>query len=767
MSHSVASVCCPRPRARFRERFRERFHARVDSRTFGWRRGHACAFVMCVVALCGPVAAPADASERPKIGLVLAGGGARGGAHIGVLKALEEAHVPIDYIAGTSIGAIMAALYAVGYSPDAMTKFVADIDWDEALGDRIQREDLSFRRKTDQELALFAPGLGYSRGGFRFRNGLILGQNIIQVLTRIGVSFPGETNFDLLGVPFRAVATDIATGEAVVLSGGDMGEALRASMAVPGVFAPVARDGRLLVDGGVANNLPIDVARAMGADIVIAVDISAPLLAQAEIQSPIDVTAQLTTVLTRRNVVAHIATLGSRDVLIVPKLQAFGSADFAHFAATIPAGYAATQAVQGQLAALALPPAQYAAWRAARRRAPDIAPLIAFYRIDNRSHIANSTLARELKLDSLVGTMLDPDLLRRHFAAVYGSDRFETIGYEPIREGDRYGLKVVAREKSWGPNYLKLRVLTQGDLGGDNGVSLGIDFDATDATKYSGEWRSYLQLGEERLIFTELYQPLGDDTGWFLLPRAQYQRRKQGLFNDAGDKLALFDVLERDVELRVGREFGAVARLETGLRVGAFEANRRIGVGYPRAVRRNVGEWLSAFTYDTLDSRNFPGAGMRLRLAHVGGRDWLNSGEPFDQISGTLDAATSVHATHVVGRALYTRTVRGTAPIHRQAALGGFFRLSGIESDQLNGQHAAFVGVALFQDFATPLISTYLGTTLEYGNVFQSDHIRRKDGLWSGSVWLGADTPLGPAYLGYGVLQGGTDTLFLTIGRPL
>ena len=706
-------------------------------------------------------------ASRPKIGVVLAGGGARGGAHIGVLRALEAAHVPIDYITGTSVGAIIAALYAVGYTPDEMEKFVAAINWSDALADRVPREDLSFRRKTDQDLALFEPGLGYAQGEFRFRNGLILGQNINLVLARISAAFPAQTDFDQLQVPFRAVATDIATGKAVVLKHGDLTQALRASMAVPGVFAPVQLNDQLLVDGGVADNLPIDVVRDMGADIVIAVDVSAPLLSREHIHSPLDVTAQLTSVLTRRNVVEQIATLGKRDVLIVPDLQAFGSADFPRIIEMIPAGQAATQQVREQLLALALPPAAYAALLASRQPAIPQAPRIAFYRIDNQSHIANSTLAGAMKLDQLLGQPLLPDVIDKHFAAAYGTDRFETVSYEIVKEGDAYGLKVVAREKSWGPNYLKLRVLTQGDLGGDNGVSLGIDFDATDATKYSGEWRSYLQLGEERLIFTELYQPLGDDTGWFLLPRAQYQRRKQGLFNDAGDKLALFDVLERDVELRVGREFGAVARLETGLRVGGFEANRRIGVGYPRAVRRNVGEWLSAFTYDTLDSRNFPGAGMRLRLAHVGGRDWLNSGEPFDQISGTLDAATSVHATHVVGRALYTRTVRGTAPIHRQAALGGFFRLSGIESDQLNGQHAAFVGVALFQDFATPLISTYLGTTLEYGNVFQSDHIRRKDGLWSGSVWLGADTPLGPAYLGYGVLQGGTDTLFLTIGRPL
>ena len=729
-------------------------------------RNRALSRRLCIALLLLCAAVPALGAPRLKIGVVLAGGGARGGAHIGVLRALEEAHIPIDYIAGTSVGAIIASLYAVGYTPDEMERFVAAINWSDALADRIPREDLSFRRKTDQDLALFEPGLGYAQGEFRFRNGLILGQNINLVLARIGLAFPSETNFDHFGVPFRAVATDIATGKAVVLDHGDLGLALLASMAVPGVFAPVEFAGHLLVDGGVANNLPIDVVRAMGADIVIAVDVSAPMRSRQQIQSPLDVTQQLTTVLTRRNVIEQIATLGRRDVLIVPDLHAFGSADFPRIMEMLPAGRAAVQAMHEQLAALALPAEEYTALVASRRHGIEQTARIAFYRIDNHSHVADSTLAREMKLDALIGKPLQAEFLNRHFSAAYGSDRFETVSYETIKEGDAYGVKVIAREKSWGPNYFKLRVLTEGDLAGDNGVSIGIDYDLTDATKNSGEWRNFVQLGEERLLFTELYQPLGTERSWFVLPRVQYQKRKQGLFDKRGDRIADFDVIERTAELRLGYELGTTARLESGLRAGQFEADRRVGINVPRVERRTIGEWYSAFTWDTLDNRNFPSRGTRFRVSHVGGRNWLGADDHFDQLSASLDSAVSIDHTHVVGRALYTRTLRGVAPIHRQAALGGFFRMSGIASDQLTGQHAAFVGVALFQRFETPFISTFVGTTLEYGNVFQRDDIHISDGLWSGSVWIGADTPLGPAYFGYGVLQGGTDTLFLSIGRP-
>ena len=341
-------------------------------------RNRALSRRLCIALLLLCTAVPALGAPRLKIGVVLAGGGARGGAHIGVLRALEEAHIPIDYIAGTSVGAIIASLYAVGYTPDEMERFVAAINWSDALADRIPREDLSFRRKTDQDLALFEPGLGYAQGEFRFRNGLILGQNINLVLARIGLAFPSETNFDHFGVPFRAVATDIATGKAVVLDHGDLGLALLASMAVPGVFAPVEFAGHLLVDGGVANNLPIDVVRAMGADIVIAVDVSAPMRSRQQIQSPLDVTQQLTTVLTRRNVIEQIATLGRRDVLIVPDLHAFGSADFPRIMEMLPAGRAAVQAMHEQLAALALPAEEYTALVASRRHGIEQTVRIAF-----------------------------------------------------------------------------------------------------------------------------------------------------------------------------------------------------------------------------------------------------------------------------------------------------------------------------------------------------------------------------------------------------
>jgi NTE family protein len=260
-------------------------------------------------------------TERPKIGLVLSGGGARGAAHIGVLEVLEEMHIPIDCIVGTSMGSIVGGLYASGMSPAEINEALATIDWEDAFNDNIPREDRSFRRKRDDDLYLIKhkPGIG-DDGKIKLPTGFLQGQKIDLIFKELTLPVSDIKNFDQLNIPFRAVATDITTGEMVVFSSGDLAKSMRASMSIPGIFAPMEMDGRLLVDGGVSNNLPVDVARDMGAEIVIVVDISTPLKKREELTSALSITAQLTGILTRRNTEAQIATLSDKDILIVPPL---------------------------------------------------------------------------------------------------------------------------------------------------------------------------------------------------------------------------------------------------------------------------------------------------------------------------------------------------------------------------------------------------------------------------------------------------------------
>ena len=280
----------------------------------------------------------AETSGRPRIGLALSGGGARGLAHIGVLQVLKEHRIPVDFIVGTSMGSIVGGLYASGMSPDELKTVISRIDWEEAFKDRILREERSFRRKRDDDLYLIKNRPGISRDGLKFPSGIIDGQDIDLLLKRYTIPVVTVRDFDDLAVPFRAVAADLETGRAVVIGEGDLALAMRASMSIPVVFSPRVVKGGLLVDGGISSNLPIDVVREMGADIVIAVDISSPLKERRELQSIFSITNQLTTIMTRRNTEDQIASLTERDIFIRPDLGKISTASFDMAAEAIPKG---------------------------------------------------------------------------------------------------------------------------------------------------------------------------------------------------------------------------------------------------------------------------------------------------------------------------------------------------------------------------------------------------------------------------------------------
>ncbi|HSG28236.1 MAG TPA: patatin-like phospholipase family protein, partial [Candidatus Krumholzibacterium sp.] len=354
------------------------------------RMSQAAVILALLPMFCGDTrAATADGdSGRPKIGLALSGGGARGVAHLGVLKVLEENRIPIDFIAGTSMGALVGGLYSTGLSIDELEKLVGSIDWSEILADHIPREDRSFRRKRDDDLYLMRHRPGIRGFSLRFPPGILDGQKVDLMLKRETLDVSGIDDFDDLSIPFRAVAADIVTGDAVVIGRGDLALALRASMALPGIFAPRMIDGRLLVDGGISCNLPIDVVRSMGADIVIAVDISTPLQGIEELGSVIAITNQLTGFLSRRNADFQIGTLGPGDIFILPELGDISTGSFERSMDAVPVGVRAAEKVLGRLRALSISEEEYEAYtleRTIERRRPVIDRI----RIRNDSRIAD------------------------------------------------------------------------------------------------------------------------------------------------------------------------------------------------------------------------------------------------------------------------------------------------------------------------------------------------------------------------------------------
>jgi NTE family protein len=389
---------------------------------------------------------------RPRVGLVLSGGGARGAAHIGVLKMLDDLHVHIDAIAGTSMGAVVGGLYASGYSAREIETIMTSVNWQEAFRDRPTRTDLPFRRKEEEENFLVNFPLGLRGGHFQLPKGLIQGQKLSQILRRLTLPIAEITDFDALPTRFRAVATDLETGDPVVMHDGDLASAMRASLSAPGVFAPVERNGRLLVDGGLAENLPIDVARAMGVDILIVVDVSTPLVTRDKLTSAPAISNQMLAILIRRNEQRQLESLSRNDVRIAPVLGDYSPYDFGIVARAVEAGEQAALAVQTQLLALAVDGVSFersAQRRAAARESP---PRIEFVRIDSGSERYAAALHK--LFDDQIGAPADPAELQKRVTSFYGGENFEGIDYRIVQDDDgKYGLALTARRNSWGPTY--------------------------------------------------------------------------------------------------------------------------------------------------------------------------------------------------------------------------------------------------------------------------------------------------------------------------
>ncbi len=418
----------------------------------------------------------------------MSGGGARGAAHIGVLKVLEELRVPIDCIAGTSMGSIVGGAYASGMSIPDMEAMIKDISVSALFSENPPRQDLAIRRKIDDRSILLGLELGLKDGELLLPKGAISGVQLESFLRRLA-KVQGYRRFDELPIPFRAVATDLVTGKAVVFSEGELPNVMRASMSVPGAVAPAELNGMILVDGGLTENLPVNVARSMGADVVIAVNLGTPLLTRAELKSVVGVTDQMINILTQQNVDASLALLRPGDVLIEPKLGDFSAADFDHLPKTVPIGEAAARDVEARLRALSVSREDYAALRLRQGVAspPDLRAVDEI-RFEDLTRVNPASLERIMQTrpnEPLDQTVLDRDMQR-----LFGTDDFEHVNYRILDEPGRRVLDVDAVEKSWGPNYVRFGLGLGSDLHGDTFFNLAASYRRTWINSLGAEWRN-------------------------------------------------------------------------------------------------------------------------------------------------------------------------------------------------------------------------------------------------------------------------------------
>lgn len=711
-----------------------------------------------------------ESGEQPRIGLVLSGGGARGAAHIGVLKVLEEMRVPIHAIAGTSMGAVVGGLYASGLPASEVERLMRSVNWQEAFSDRPAREDLTFRRKEEDRNFLVRLPLGLRAREFLLPKGLIQGQQLSSTLRELSLPVAQIEQFDALPTPFRALATDLETGDGVVLSEGDLATAMRASLSAPGVFTPVEYEGRLLVDGGLAENLPIEVARQMNVDVLIVVDAGFPLLTRDRLSTVPIISNQMLAILIRRNSAMQRASLAPEDIVIDPDLGEASSFDFARLGRSINAGEAAARDAADRLRELSIAPAayeQYAATRAAVRDGD--APVIDYVTSDAASW--RYAQAIDALFGEFVGAPLDPGALSERVTELYGQGNLEVLDYELVSEGGRQGLEFKARRNSWGPNYVRFGLNLSDDFEGNSAYNAAARFLLAEITPQGGEWVWDLQVGESPRIATEVFLPLGYRQRFFFLPSATFEARNVPVYQGS-DRVAEYRVRSFEYGLEFGREIGTSAEVRAGVNWADGTARVRLGDPLLPTSDFDVRQYTARFAYDRLDDVNFPRRGSSFFAEWRGDRATGASENDADLI--TLDwlvARSEGRHTGVFWASAGSDVGAGSADVRTLFTLGGFLNLSGLSPSEISGRHYAIGRLLYYRQIGrggTGILDVpaYLGVSYEAGNVWDDrSDISFGSARQNGSLFLGLDTYLGPVYIGAGYDDQGDTAYYLSLGR--
>ena len=736
-----------------------------------WLQGCAALVVGSLLPLVSHAQSDAqDPLSAPRTCLVLGGGGARGAAHIGLLKVLERERVPVDCIVGTSMGAIVGGLYASGYDAVGIEAVLDGIDWAEVLHDKPPRNERSMRRKEDDLRLLGGVEVGVSGGKIALPRGLIQGQKLEMLLRRLLLPASQVDDFDDLPIPFRAVATDIVSGDKVVFGEGDLALAIRASMSVPGVFAPVRSEGRLLVDGGVVDNVPIDEARKLGAQRLIVSRVGSPLLTEAQLDSPLAISHQMANVLMKREVEAQLATLGAHDLLIVPDLGDMGSQDFNRSAQAVGVGQRAGEQALAQIRRYQVDPAAYAAFQARHRPPAYEAPIVSFVEVlDSGTRTAGFIRQR---LQQEVGEALEPDRVEREVAGIYGEGRYEQVQWRVGERDGRQGLVVDAQDKRWGPDFLHFALRVSDDFDGDSDYQLITEYTRTGLSEQGTELKLRAGLGEVQELFAEYYQSFGRRGHHAVSTYGHYRATEQDLDLFAGNTFARFRYSQWLGGLRWAYsphpDWEAAMFLERG------RERLRMDVGDPSQIsgyRAALGSVALQLRHDSIDSSAFPRHGQRLSLTRQHYLEVLGRDASAAVTRLHWDGAWSMGENRWLG-GVRASAAHGDDLLAAYGFLGGLGNLSGYGEEVVFAPNTALARVVYYRRVAHAdsllTIPLYVGGSAEWGGFWRNRADVSIDGMQAaGSVFVGAETFLGPVFLGYGRADGGHDAFYLTFGSLL
>jgi NTE family protein len=718
--------------------------------------------------------APATSSaKRPRIGLVLGGGGARGAAHIGVLRVLEEYRIPIDCIAGTSMGALVGAAHASGMSSEEIERVITDIDWSETFGSSGMRDMQPIHVKTGRATYSNKLEFGVGSNGLLVPGGLVQSQQIDSLLRTIVGHARYHDSFDQLPIPFRAVATDVGSGEMLILGGGDLSVAMRASMAVPGAFAPVRVGDRVLVDGGLVRNLPVDIVRDLCADVVIASSLVNPQPTAESLQSALAIVGQMIDVVIKNNERAQLASLSDADVPILISLPGMTSGDFDKAPSAIPLGAQAARAVEPRLARYSVSREAYATWREGIARAAAATPKIVKVneiRVEGLQR-TNADIVRR-KIQSRVGEPLQEAQIVADAQRIFARGDYETVDYNLESTEQGAVLRFVPVEKSWGPDYLRFDLGLMSSTGGDTGFLLRADYAREWINTRGARWTNALQLGRTALLDTRLLQPLDTDERLFIEPRLRWSREQQNVYRHS-DRVARYGLTKVGGGLDVGTSLGSWAEWRIGIERAV--ADYTVDIGDPLIAdfaNVDIGALTSRFTIDTRDSAFVPTRGVYAKLDVWSAESALGSEDEYRRAELFVQHARRFGNDLIFFEAGAGTDFGGGAPNYDLFTLGGIGQLAGFQEQELRGHEYGFGRIAYLRkvtDLQTLLgQSLYAGVSLEAGNMYDRvDGAAAGGAIFGSSVFFGGRTPLGPLLITLGYAEGGHRAAFLQLGRPL
>lgn len=737
-------------------------------------------FRFVLVLLLSSLSAVTLAADRPKIGLALGGGGAKGAAHVGVLKVLEELNIPVDYIAGTSMGAYVAGMYASGLSAAEIEQRMLATDWNQGFSDKVAREKLSYRKKKQNEQFLLQSDIGFDGTSIALPHGVIQGETMARLLRESTSSLANFKSFDDMPIPYRAVAVDLEKMEPYILKQGNLVNAMQASMSVPGALRPMEIDGRYLADGGIVNNLPIDVLKDMGADIIIAVDIGSPLVSKDKLDSYLTILDQLSNYMTQSSTQKQIALMSDKDILLKPAISEIGTGDFDRMPEILPLGVVAAHEKINQLRALSVPKEEYVLYADNKRDVRAGLPtgdrfIVDRVEIETDAQLSDSSIRARLKVKP--NRPYSKKRLERNIQTLYAEGIFERVDYEFETVAGERVLKVTAKEKPWGPGYFDMLLGIEETQEESTKIAFGLSYTLTDLTSHGAEWRNRAILGSRTWLSSEIHVPLNVTQNYYWDTEISYQQDQRNYFfpdaNKPGEGIKYWQT-----------EYSSNGfDMSLGLNVSprtVFEGGWSIEDGNMEFLGSNLDrrfKYYGPYVFwgmDSLDHAFFPTEGNVFDTK----LQWITERSDGEKDDGWLGKIDWMNVQSWDRHVLELNARYGGVNTHLEIPsvmqdLGGYQNLSGLLRNEISGRYQLFGSMVyryrmLDNNFGAIKLPLYLSSSLEQGNVWQrSRDMRLDDMITAGSLGLSLDTGLGPVTLATGLAEGGNTSIYFFLGSKI